>query len=256
MGGASQPGPTHRVVKGGGNGPPPLNAGAPPGPLNKPQISPVKPKAPTSALVPAFPGDTIKSKDGNTYVVLDGKVRRKGDTAWRCNNPGNMTADKTVPEAWKYGAYRGKNLWGRFVIFPTLDAGWAGLKQWMEKREKMSVWNYAESHAPAKEKGNDPAKYARILIRHAFGTQGDAAQEQKAKNTTVRQLLDAGWPDKLKKAFNEAEGFHVGEELDFDDTTLPADVGPRVVLGRTHQIVASVLRAVGMPLPVLGVPFL
>lgn len=164
--------------------------------------------------------------------MLETKVRRKGDSAWRCNNPGNLTVDSKFPEAWGYGAYPRKNLWGRFPIFPTLDAGWEGLRQWMVARQTKTVMAYAESHAPASEPPNDPVRYARILVKHVFEIQGQAAQEKRARETTVEALLAAGWPAKLKPAFNEAEGFTPGDEVDFEDTSLPADVGPAVRAGR------------------------
>ncbi|HZF09331.1 MAG TPA: hypothetical protein VFE33_11125 [Thermoanaerobaculia bacterium] len=193
----------------------------------------VDPKGKGKITNPAkFPGDTIVSRDGNTYVVLETKVRRKGDSAWRCNNPGNLTVNSDFPEAWSYGAYDKKNLWGRFPIFPTIDDGWEGLRRWMDARKTKTVMAYAESHAPASEAGNDPVRYARILVRHTFGTSGQAAQEKVAKETTVEALLAAGWPSKLKPAFNEAEGFTTGDEVDFEDTSLPADVGPAVRAGR------------------------
>jgi len=197
---------------------------ATPGPLTTPLQGPTRP--------PKFPGDTIKSTDGNTYVVLEDTVRRRGDSCWRCNNPGNLSADKIVPEAWSYGAYPGKTLFGRFVIFPTLERGWDGLHQWMVKRQNMTVRNYAEAHAPSKEPGNDPARYARILVKYALGIQGEAQQNAAAQSTTMKKLLEAGWPDKLKKAFNEAEGYTIGDELGFDDPSLPPDVGPPVRAGR------------------------
>jgi hypothetical protein len=203
---------------------------APPGPIGLP--AQVAPPRPGPNVIPKYPGDTIKSKDGNTYVVLEKTVRRKGDTAWRGNNPGNLTADKTVPEAWSYGAYQGKTLFNRFVIFPTLDDGWNGLYQWMKKRENMTVRNYAEAHAPSKEPGNDPGRYARILVKHALGIQGEDKQNQAARSTTIKKLLEAGWPQKLKAAFNEAEGYTPGDELDYDDPALPPDVGPAVRAGR------------------------
>jgi hypothetical protein len=202
----------------------PCQNGATPGPLKTALQVPIRP--------PKFPGDTIKSTDGNTYVVLEDTVRRRGDTAWRCNNPGNLTADKIVPEAWGYGDYQGKSLFGRFVIFPTLEKGWDGLHQWMTKRQNMTVRSYAEAHAPSKEPGNDPARYARILVKYALGIQGEAQQNAAAQSTTIKKILEAGWPDKLKKAFNEAEGYKVGDELSFDDQTLPSDVGPPVRAGR------------------------
>lgn len=204
--------------------PPPLQAGRLPGTLGLSTSS--------RAITPKFPGDTIKSGDGNTYVVLENTVRRKGDSAWRCNNPGNLTADKSFPEAWNYGTYVGKNLFRRFVIFPTLEAGWDGLYQWMKKRENMTVRSYTESHAPSSESGNDPAKYARILVKHALGVQGVEQQNRAARATTIKKLLEAGWPQKLKAAFNEAEGFKPGEELSFDYPFLPSDVGPAVRAGR------------------------
>ena len=139
-----------------------------------------------------------------------------------------------MPEAWSYGAYPGKTLFGRFVIFPTLERGWDGLHQWMVKRQNMTVRGYAEAHAPSTEPGNDPARYARILVKYALGIQGEAQQNAAAQSTTINKLLEAGWPDKLKKAFNEAEGYTTGDELGFDDPSLPPDVGPLYVLAVLH----------------------
>lgn len=214
-------------------GPPPCQSGAIPGPLGLQPEPTAQPPSPSPSIAPKFPGDTVRSKDGNTYVVLENTVRRRGDSAWRCNNPGNLTADKTVSEAWNYGAYKGKNLFGRFVIFPTLDDGWNGLYTWMKKRENMTVRGYAESHAPSSEPPNDSARYARILVKHALGVQRVEQQNQAARTTTVKKLLEAGWPEKLKLAFHEAEGFKPGDELRYDDASLPPDVGPAVRAGRT-----------------------
>jgi len=194
-------------------------------------------------MMPKFPGDVIKSADGNHYVVLRDRVRRKGDSAWCANNPGNLTADKNFPEAWNYGAYRGKNLFGRFVIFPTLDDGWNGLKKWMEARKEKTVWVYTKGHAPSSEPGNDPALYAQILVRHVFGVPR-WEQQMVARKKTVKQLLETGWPAKLKLAFNEAEGYKPGEELGFYNPSLPTDVGPAVRAGRETRRLSKVAKTI------------
>ena len=195
-------------------------------------------------MTPKFPGDVIKSADGNHYVVLSDRVRRKGDSAWRANNPGNLTVDKNFPEAWNYGAYRDTNLFGRYAIFPTLDAGWNGLKKWMDTRKEKTVLTFTRGYAPSSEPGNKPILYARILIRHVFGVQGREQQDEVARKKTVEQLIETGWPAKLKLAFNEAEGYKSGEEFGFYNTSLPTDVGPAVLAGLETRLLSEVAKTI------------
>src|SRR5262249_20779112 len=120
-------------------------------------------------ITPAGPGDMI-SVGGKGYLVVEKEVRVRNpgnsSRAWRNNNPGNLTADSTAPEAWSYGCYPNKNTEGRFVIFPSYAAGVAGAKMWASKRTGKTIAEYFGGYA-AKGKGveatNDPSGYAKFV---------------------------------------------------------------------------------------------
>src|SRR5262249_13144084 len=126
-----------------------------------------------------------------------------GSYAWLGNNPGNLTG---VPGGVDIGQYAGKfngtpPAPQGFLIFPTQDAGYDGIRRWLEKNGwagtryiDMSIKD-AWLHYDAA----DAVRYTK-RITDALGV---------SETTVLNTLTDDQWKT-LKEAIRQAEGTLVG----------------------------------------------
>ncbi len=160
------------------------------------------------------PGSSIAVGD-TMYVVLDDCVQFKtgkaGGPARQNNNPGNITVDDNVPDAWspEVGAYKGRNTDARFAIFPSYKKGragaiaWAGI--WVRKRPDITLLGYFKIYAPAREnpKVNNPETYADIVAKKVAPAIGKPVDQ----STPVKDIIDAKGMEAFVDGQEIAEGF-------------------------------------------------
>ncbi|MFT3770694.1 MAG: DUF4157 domain-containing protein [Minicystis sp.] len=167
---------------------------------------------------PAGPGDAV-IVGKKTYLVVEDRVRVKNDSntspAWRNNNPGNITVAKSNPAAWALdGCYKDKNTEGRFAIFKSYEAGFAGAKKWAEKQSKKTISRYFNDYSPDTESTNDPSGYAEKV----------AAAVGLTVDDTVQRVIDLGRLDTFVKKQQEVEGWVEGDTYSLFDAKLPPEV--------------------------------
>jgi hypothetical protein len=150
------------------------------------------------------------------YVVYDGEIVRgqphmrhhPGTYAWLNNNPGNITG---VPGGPDYGQFPGKFNWHNFLVFPTWDAGFAAIAQFLRgpKYVSLSISDAFARYAPASD-GNDPARYAQDV----------AAALAVPVSTTVGDL-DDDQMTVMQNKISEIEGAVAGDTFASDSSELP-----------------------------------
>lgn len=87
---------------------------------------------------------------------------KPGERPQRNNNPGDLVF---CPEAVEFGATRSD---GRFAIFPSVDAGWEGLRRWLSVPAKFS-------NEGALEAGYCGASLSQVITRFAPSSENNTA---------------------------------------------------------------------------------
>jgi hypothetical protein len=152
-------------------------------------------------------GDVI-SILGVDHVFYDEEMHTGGSTAWKNNNPGNITIYKG--EAVRYGAYDGKHN-DRFAIFPTPEVGYEAIRQFVQHRGGMTILDMMKLYAPAGDGPNNPEAYAES-IAGSLGVTTD---------TTVG-TLDDDQVSVVADTIKKIEGTIEGQTYTADD--LPDDI--------------------------------
>jgi hypothetical protein len=156
------------------------------------------------------------------YVVYPDHVKRgqphmrsgKGSFAWLNNNPGNLTAGGT-----NVGEYPGKRNWHNFIVFPTVEAGMAGIPRFLKANGygPLSLAAAFKRYAPKGDGKNNPEHYAQS-VADAIGV---------GVETTVNQLTEEQLKE-VAKAIAKMEGSVPGETMSRNDPRLPEAIRSRL----------------------------
>lgn len=152
------------------------------------------------------------------FVIYENTVKRgqphmrnsKGSFAWLNNNPGNLTAGGT-----NVGEYPSKRNWHNFIIFPTPEAGLAGIPTFLKANGygPLSIAAAFKKYAPKGDGKNDPTHYAQS-VADATGVSIDT----KLQDLSDDQLAE------VAKAIAKMEGTVEGDEWPIGDPQIPAEV--------------------------------
>ncbi len=182
----------------------------------------LSPSIPQSDWFPGFQGPTDYLGHGEEifqFVIYDNQVARgqphmrnhPGSFAWLNNNPGNLTG---VPGGPDYGQLAGKFNWHRFLIFPTWDAGFTAIAQFLRgpRYLDLSITDAFSLYAPAAD-GNDPVRYAQ-----------DVATAAGVPETTTIAELDDDQMLVMQNKISDIEGAVAGDTYAYDSPDLPGEI--------------------------------
>lgn len=177
---------------------------------------------PQASWFPGFQGPTDYLGHGKEilhFVLYDSEIARgqphmrnfPGSFSWLNNNPGNLTGVDGGPD---YGQYPGKFNWHRFLVFPTWEAGFAAIAQFLHGPNYvgLSILQALEKYAPASD-GNDPVRYA-----------GQIAESLGVSTETVIGDLDDDQMIVVQNKITEVEGAIPGDALAYDSPDLPPEL--------------------------------
>jgi hypothetical protein len=177
---------------------------------------------PQASWFPGFSGPTDYLGHGEeifNFVIYDDQIVRGqphmrnhgGSYAWLNNNPGNITGVAGGPD---FGQFPGKFNWHHFLIFPSWEAGFDAIAQFLRgpKYVNLSITDAFATYAPAAD-GNDPVRYAKD-VASALGL---------PESTTIGELDD----DQMvvvQNKITEIEGAVPGDSFSYDSPELPAEL--------------------------------
>ena len=170
-----------------------------------------------------FPGSVDENdykghgKEIFQYVVYADHVKRgqphlknpRGSFAWLNNNPGNLTAGGP-----SVGEIPGKLNWHNFLIFETREDGIAAIGLFLKRNGygPLSMRDAMKKYAPGRDRGNDPAAYARTLV---------AAIGPPVTEQTTIDALNNDQMERLTTAIAGQEGTAAGDQWSRDDARIP-----------------------------------
>lgn len=179
-------------------------------------------KIPQASWFPGFTGPTDYLGHGEeifNFVIYADQILRgqphmrnhPGSYAWLNNNPGNITG---VPGGPDYGQFPGKFNWHNFLIFPTQQAGFDAIAQFLRGPTyvKLSIADALKRYAPASD-GNDPARYAQ-----------DVADALGIDVSTAISDLDDDQMTVMQDKIAEIEGAVPGDTFALDSPDLPEEL--------------------------------
>jgi hypothetical protein len=177
---------------------------------------------PQSSWFPGFQGPTDYLGHGEeifNFVIYEDQIVRgqphmrnhAGTYAWLNNNPGNITG---VAGGADFGQYPDKFNWHHFLIFPSWDAGFDAIAQFLRtpKYASRSITGAFQLYAPASD-GNDPVRYAQDV----------AAAAGVSESTTIEELDDDQMLVMQNKIM-EIEGAVAGDTFTYDSPDLPQEL--------------------------------
>lgn len=132
-----------------------------------------------------------------------------GTYGWLNRNPGNLTG---VRGGRDFGQYRDKFNWHNFMIFPTMDAGYAAIIPFILGWGPMTIVNAMEKYAPRSD-GNDSSAYA-----------AEVAAAAGVPVTALTTDLSPAQLERVSETIKRREGVREGTTLRSDSSELPTEV--------------------------------
>ena len=159
----------------------------------------------------------VVQSDGTVFRGRPHMRNRAGTFAWLNNNPGNLTGRPGGPD---YGQFPGKFNWHNFLVFPSREAGYNAIAQFLGTAScpsrgpyrDLGIGDAFECYAPASD-GNDPASYAQSV-----------ASAAGVPTSTLIRDLDDNQMRLMQDKIAEVEGAVPGDVLTADSPELPEEI--------------------------------